>query len=389
MREEALTTPAVLEWARLAAGLEREDAARKIGVKANRIGEWETGERQPTIRQLKKIAHVYKRPLGVFYLAVPPSDDPLPTDYRRIDPDHDEPLSPTLRLAIRTAHGHRRAALELFEELGEEPPRFAFRLQLGGDPEEAGTRVRARLGVAGGPIGDTRTAFNTWRQAAEHAGILVLQAPGIPVDEMRGFSLSDSPLPVVVLNIKDAYAGRSFSLLHEIAHVALRRDGVCLLEAERSRTELGRVESYCNHVAGAALLPAATLLDEAEVANRRGEEIPDEDLEAVARRHGVSGEVVLRRLLVLKRVSRSYYRTKRREFVRRYAELSERRARRPSPVPRPRLAIARAGRLFTRLVLDAYDEDRITSSDVSELLGERIKHLERIRAELEGRSHQP
>ena len=77
-----------------------------------------------------------------------------------------------------------------------------------------------------------------------------------------------------------------------------------------------------------------------------------------------------------------HYERKRRDYQRRYEDLR----RQPGKGGRPsraRLAVARAGRLFTRKVLEAYDEERITSSDVAELLGERLKHLDRIRAAVE------
>ena len=41
--------------------------------------------------------------------------------------------------------------------------------------------------------------------------------------------------------------------------------------------------------------------------------------------------------------------------------------------------MARNGRSFTRRVLEAFDEDRITASDIADLLGVRLKHLDRIR----------
>ena len=47
------------------------------------------------------------------------------------------------------------------------------------------------------------------------------QAEGIDVDEMRGFALSDHPLPVIVVNKKDSVRGRIFSMLHELAHILL------------------------------------------------------------------------------------------------------------------------------------------------------------------------
>lgn len=385
MATEALANPRVLEWARRMAGLEEHDAARKLHVKPERLMEWEAGTRRPTITQLRKIADTYKRAVGIFFLSVPPPDEPIPTDFRRVDPLDEQPLSPQLLVAIRTARARRQSALDLFEELGESPRPFALRVRLGDNPETVGDKLRAALGVeANRPLGEPYANFNRWRAAAEQAGVLVFQAERVRVNEMRGFSISDHPLPSVVLNSADAPAGRTFSLLHELAHVALNKGGLCLLEAERPSSDLERVEVFCNHVAGAALLPASQLLAEPAVPAGPRSVLRDEEVTAIAARHGVSEEVVLRRLLILNRVTPEFYQSKRREFVQRYAALALRTKKKSKGGPPPaRVAIARGGPFFTRLVLNAYESERITSSDVADLLGVRLKHLERVRSEVE------
>ena len=68
----ALVTPAVLVWAREAAGLDPGIAASKLQVKPDRLLSWETGEQRPTLSQLLKLANVYKRNPAVFYVPEPP-----------------------------------------------------------------------------------------------------------------------------------------------------------------------------------------------------------------------------------------------------------------------------------------------------------------------------
>lgn len=362
------------------AGLDKADAARKAGVKPERLEAWERGDQRPTVTQLRKLAEVYKRPLAVFFLKQVPADDPAPRDFRRLDPRAAEPLSPALRLAIREASARREAALELLFELGEEPPRFGLSALLRDDPEETGQRLRNALLVGRTPPGGSaRDAFNFWRACAEAAGVLVFQAEGVDVEDMRGFSISERPLPAVVLNIKDAPAARSFSLFHELTHVLLNRGGLCVFEEHGPQNDFQRTEVFCNHVAGAALLPAVLLLGEPEVPARRVSHIPDADIDELARRYGASREAVLRRLVILGRVSPAFYQRKRQE----YARESQRRLRAGRGggyAPPHTMAVAIGGSLFTRLVLQAYDDERITSSDVAEYLGVRLKHLERIRA---------
>jgi Zn-dependent peptidase ImmA (M78 family) len=149
------------------------------------------------------------------------------------------------------------------------------------------------------------------------------------------------------------------------------------LEELGPNTQIKRVEVFCNQVAGAALVPARSLLAEPEVPRKGAGEIDDGALVALARRYGVSAEVIARRLLTLGRVSAAFYQRKRGEFQQQYLDMRHRRAH--GFAPPATLAVARNGRSFTRRVLEAFDEERITASAMADLLGVRLKHLDRIR----------
>jgi transcriptional regulator with XRE-family HTH domain len=73
-RTEADITPEVLAWARVSLGLKQEDAAKRLKVPKDRIDGWERGVGRPSIPQAEKLAALYKRPLAVFYMPVPPND---------------------------------------------------------------------------------------------------------------------------------------------------------------------------------------------------------------------------------------------------------------------------------------------------------------------------
>jgi Zn-dependent peptidase ImmA (M78 family) len=86
---------------------------------------------------------------------------------------------------------------------------------------------------------------------------LVFQTAGIEPEEMRGFSIGESPMPAVVVNRADASAARVFTLLHELTHIALHTAGLCnLSELGPQSVDARRLETYCNHVAGAVLVPS-------------------------------------------------------------------------------------------------------------------------------------
>jgi len=368
-----------LTWGRETAGLEVEEAAKKIQIKPERLESWEAGEKQPTINQLRKLAHVYRRPLSVFFLPErPPEAVPAVHDFRQLPGRPPGALSYHLRLQLRRARERRQIALDLYRELDEPAPEFGLRAALDDDPEELGGRIREVLGV------DLETqqrwrqpykALKAWRERTENAGVLVFQASGVPVSEMRGLSLAVDPLPVVMINPKDAPNARVFTMMHELCHVALRNSGVCEPESDRALPAEERgVEIFCNHVASAALVPMGDLLADETVDGQRNPSWADDDLDQIAKRFAVSRFVVLRRLLTAGRTSRAFYRAKHEEWTR---QVQEQEATGGFVTPDSR-AVAEGGQTFVRLVLQSYHQDRITLSDVSDYLGVRIKHLPKI-----------
>ncbi len=270
----------------------------------------------------------------------------------------------------------RETALELYRELDQKPPLFTAKTTLIQDPEEVAGDLRKDLGGDADPVkGDARQHFNRWRSALESAGVLVFQAEKIGIDEMRGFSITERPLPVVVVNIKDAPPARNFSLFHEAAHVLLGNGGLCNLEESHGGAQQ-KIESFCNHVAGAALVPAEILLGLSDTPKQRVPDLQDDASIRLARFFGVSQEVILRRLVTLGRLPLPYYLKKREEFRKRHPASQHKKGGFASPST---MALATNGRLFTRLVLDAYGEEKIGTSDILEFLGVRPKQLDQIK----------
>lgn len=380
IRLEANANPAMLLWARKEKGLDIPVAAKKASLKAEKLEKLESGDIRPSVPELRKLADVYKRPLGVFFLEITPPESPLLPDRRTLNSESVSSLSAELKMAVRQARYRREVALDLFQEIGESPLTLPLTVSLGDDAEVLATRIRDWLGADNfGPLADHRLAFNRWRETLESHGVLVFQARQVELKEMRGFALADRPLPVVVANLKDPYPARSFTLLHELAHVLLGESALCLPPSvleETDSTLTGRVEAFCNRLAGAVLVPSDELLS----AYSGGKNPSDETISQVSRRFGVSREVVVRRLLILGRVSVDFYRSKRNEYQ---AELEARPVRKRGRGPSPStLAIATGGRAYARLVFEAYDEDRITTSEASDFLGVKVIHFPRIRESL-------
>ena len=374
----AIIRPALLVWARAKSGLTLTQAAEKADVASDRLAAWEAGEGAPTIPQLRKLADVYRRPLAIFYLPEPPrSFDPM-QDYRRLPGSEDgAAASPDLLYEIRLAHQRREIAVDLIESLGEKLMEFGLRGDLDEDPVDVGRRARTFLGITferQTKWRDEDEVLREWKAMIEAHGVLVFQTSGVALEEARGFSISAPISPVIVLNGRDHPRGRLFTLAHEFAHLMLAAGGICdLNESRRRRSSEARVEIFCNRVAGEILVPQRTLKSQDIVIHRpRGAEWDDDQIEELARRFGVSREALARALVLANEAPQEFYARKRQLY------LKSLRRKGAGPVPVPRKIVARNGIRYSRTVLEAFYENVITESDLSDFLGMRLKHFPEV-----------
>jgi len=383
----ALVKPDILAWARESAGYTLEEVAASSGL--SKVREWEAGELRPTINQLRALARKYRRPLAVFYLHERPDDFKPISDFRRPPGIGMIRMSPRLRLEIRDAQERRQIALDLLEETGEDLPPFSISATLRDDPETVGGKMRSYLRISEDrqmSWSDHRKAFNGWRELIEEAGVLVFQMEKIDTSEASGFALSDSKLPAIAVNRADTPARRTFSLLHELAHLLLAQSGVSGFDIDLTRPpENQKVEVWCNAVAAAALLPRRMLLAADVVRSHDGGNPvwEDRDIAALASAFGVSRVLIVRRLLTLSLTNEPFYRNKESEYAAGYAALLE--DRRTSLRDNefggrnmPQEAFSLLGRNFIRLILMSYHNDQITLSDVSSYLNLKTKHVPHV-----------
>ena len=262
--------PEILVWARETAGLTREEAVRKLGIRdargvtaPDRLSALETGENTPTRPLLVKMAKQYRRPLLTFYLRSPPRKADRGADFRSLPGDRPaagEALLDALLRDVRVRQSMVRCLLEDEEET--QPLRFVGSRTMTDGLAVAVESLRALLGVDHGNYRSQpkATAFALLRERAEAAGVFVLlkgdlgsHHTAIEVETFRGFAIADDIAPFVVINDQDSPFAWSFTLLHELTHLLLGQTGVSGARAE------SRIERFCNDVASAFLLPAVDL----------------------------------------------------------------------------------------------------------------------------------
>lgn len=379
-RVEATPNPAILIWGRQTAGMAVEVAAQKAQVKPAQILSWEAGTARPTIAQLRNLAAVYHRPLAAFYLPEAPPTFQVMHDFRRLSSDSaTADKSPALVYEIRKAYDRREWALDLMADIEESPTPFISTATIHDGAELVAQRLRKATGVSVDAQKRWRggsDAFRQWRVLLENAGILTLQTNRLPLTEARGFSISMRPLPVVVANNKDAPRGRIFTLLHEAAHIMLNEGGICDFHD-------GNTEAFCNRVAGAALFPKEELLSTSVVLRHKegNSTWTDSELRDLSREFGGSREAALVRLLTLGLTTQRYYDHMRKILLQQYEEQQRERDASAGFPPPHIVAISNAGPMLTSLVVRNLNLDKITTSDVSDYLGIRAKHIKDLQIE--------
>ena len=374
----------ILLWARKTSGFDIASAARKIGTTPERIQAWEEGSSHPTIKQLRKLAKSYMRPIGLFFLPELPEDPESIKDFRRIPDEFSEDMSSALRFEIRLAQDRRDEALELMADLDEEPTMIENRFHLTDNPEQVASELRKILNISINEQTawrDKYTAFSSWRHAIEEKGTLVFQTGVLRnlivlPEEARGFSIAEQPYPVIVVNGKDHPSAKCFTLIHEFTHILLDDGGICdLHDPFRATSEIDRTEVFCNRVAGTTLVPADALL-RTDVVRNHGNRVEwdDGELGTLSRRFWVSWEVILRRLLILKRTTRAFYQ----QWRNTRGDLfpgPDTKVKSKIKIPTPTRVFIRNGRLFPRLVFQALRNRRITLFKASDILGAGPHHF--------------
>lgn len=284
MEKPADINPSLLIWARKTAGLSPEEAAAKLSLKdtakataVEKLLQLESGRRPIAHGMLQKLAATYRRPLVSFYLLQPPARAARTEDFRSVagaaSPRQNAMLDGLVRDA-RVRQGMLREALLADEE--NRPLPFVAGSAIEDGANRIAERIHATLAIDSAAqlrAKDAAALFAALRAAAEAAGIYVLllgdlgsHHSDVGEEVFRGIALADDIAPFVVINDNDAPVARSFTLLHELAHLWIGASGV---SGPASGVGESAIERFCNEVAGLFLVPRQAL---AELAPLDGED---------------------------------------------------------------------------------------------------------------------
>ncbi|MET0119258.1 MAG: XRE family transcriptional regulator [Sedimenticola sp.] len=375
----------LLVWGRQMSGMPPSVAAKKIGITEERLKDWEEGKIKPTIKQLRTLANVYKQSFAAFFLREAPSVPKLPLkDYRRLPGATSHEVSHEIIMDVRNALDRRLITLDLMQLNGIEIDKFSYQGSISEGVDVLSKRIRSDLDVTIAEqlkLRDPNKGFRYWREALEDLGVLVFQSSTIDIGDMRGYSVYDDYLPIIVVNRKDAEAARIFTMLHELVHIYLRASGLCDLEARTDiPPEEQRLEQFCNDVAANTLVPKEHFTNSEILLTNDNNVWSDIEISSLAKEYCVSREMIARRLVEVGRADKVFYRDKREQYLDEYKK--QKASKSGGFVPPATDVLSKGGRKFSGLVIQSLKSKKINSTQASELLGVKLKHLVKISASL-------
>jgi len=367
MSTTVAVNPELIRWAVDRSGLTHENIDFPIA-------KWETGEKQPTLRQLEEFAKQTRTPFGYLFLSSPPEEGlPMP-DFRTVGDLPVRRPSPDLIETIQTMQRRQSWMRDNLIEQGQEEIPFIGSLNRRVPLETATKRIRETLGLGEG----WASGYSTWedallhlRRVAENAGILVALNGVVgnnthrPLDpeEFRGFVLCDTYAPLIFVNSVDTKSAQMFTLAHELVHLWLGYSGLFNLIEMLPHNDRG--EQYCNQVAAELLAPGRSFVSRWAEASKTGNPYKD-----MARWFKVSPLVAARRALDLKLIGKpdffAFYEQQRKEWE---ALKEEQKRGKPQKRDFHTTADVRLGVRFAAAVIGAAREGRLSYRDAYQLTG--------------------
>jgi Zn-dependent peptidase ImmA (M78 family)/transcriptional regulator with XRE-family HTH domain len=369
---------AVLIWAREFRGFSLDEAALRTGLPLDELRAFEEELLQPSLSKFEKIASAYHLPAATLFRRTPPIEPKEPSDFRTLEGAANQ-KSFEYRVAlsnVRTLQSTLRLLrIEDQEFQNVELRRYHFEA----DPFKQGEAERKEIGVSVQRQLEWKSAeaFNHWRALIERLGIAVYLQKFLTSD-CRGWSMADADAPpAIIVNKEDRFdTARAFTLIHEYAHLLIRRPGI---SDQDSRNP---TEAFCNRFAGAFLMPIEALrqLLEGWPDKPEEQEWKIDTVRTAAARLKVSAQALAIRLEELRRAPKGFNTIfKVTPVERKPAKQSKKQIK----VDHATIRLSEIGARYTQSVIGALDREVIDSVHASQALGLNPAKLQKARAYIE------
>lgn len=391
MTERLNINPVVLKWCREQTGYSISEVVEKINISdtkatskkeavsaVQKLEKWENGKDVPSYTVLQKLASFYKRPLLTFFMPNPPVVQNKLVDFRTLDSLPHGKDSPEFAKLKRQIFYLQESLSDLQKNDNASRLDFINSVSVNTNIFQFVQNIRQRLSFSY----DEQRAykkdeelFSVLREKIEDLGVYVVirgSFEKIPLDEFRGIAITDEYAPLILINGRDSVVARTFSMLHELAHIFLG------ISSESNYQQIrDPKEAFCNKFAAEFMMPT-------EEVNRifpnRIEEtsasVIMNTLSLEAKKHNVSMMTLLYRLSDVGKISSAMVRQIENTIKSRVKEKRETQEGGPD---RNKIDKLYLGDKVISTVLNARDAGTISDSSASALLNVKEYRFDRIR----------
>lgn len=369
----------VLIWTRNLSRLSLEDASKRSKINEEELRKLESGNKKPNLKELNALAKTYNKSLATLLLYIPPKDKPLPKDRRTVNSEQLGIFNPKTIQVVEKARALLYSFIELKEELGLPITKFSYQASLSNAPTEIAKNLREEWKLDEvKELQSINLALEGFIEIIENLGVVIFQMP-LTKDNLRGFSIVDEKLPIIVIKRgNEPPTAKIFTLFHEVGHILLHEGGICDIRIHNQKQE---IEKWCNAFAAEILVPSEVLLQNNIVKKYMSigdKEWTSADLIEIGNFFFVGRLVILRKLYELNLTTPDYYEEKHNAWN----KPSFGRAKEPKGRDIPREIIYERGKTFISLAFRAFEQNKINLKELSDYLGAKLGYIPKIRQHL-------
>ena len=290
-------------------------------------------------------------------------------------PEKSNSFSRKTLFAIRTARRLQSISKELLNNLNLTTKANIIHTQISENPEIVAIRERDSSGIN---IEEQKQwknashAFKIWRKMIEAKNIMVFQV-SMPIEDIRGFTLTDNEPFVIIVNSSDLIEARIFTLFHDYGHILLKKSGVCLVDPHIiNEGSDAKIEKWCNEFAAAFLLPE----DQAKkyFSNRSESELLDfKTLNRFSRSYKISKSAILLSMLKKNFITQNSYKN----LVDTMKSIKKKK-KGGKPETQIEKCMREKGKNFISLVNSNIDKGFITYNDALDYLSIKLKNFKEL-----------
>lgn len=365
--------PEWIIWSRKSLNYSVELASKKLKIKKSTLEEWEsTGHL--TYKNLNKLANLYDvSPLLFLNNSTPPKIEQYIKDYRTMN-DKRILSSPEILKEIKHAKRKRLLLLDIAESLNKDLT-FKYYQNEKLNKNKIIDIIKDSLDINAVKLNNY--TVEEWIREFESMNILIFKFYNIKPTDIKGYAFTNEKLPIIGINNRIPDKEKIFSLFNEYAHLLVSKDGI---SGDYNRE---KEEEFCNSIASEILLPKKEI-DKINISNINS------IIRIVSTRYNANMETILYRLKNLnilneeelidqldKRVYQKNNKNEDKNTEQEDKPTKKVKKRKTTPQQKYKTMASKNlnqnGRLYTELLLEAYDEKLINDLDLSNELG--VPHI--------------